>query len=769
MRNLIKIFTLFICFYFLSLNVFSQTPYFNIKVVDKSGNPIANATFEIVSSLSAKVLNFPVNNLGNGNYRIEVPGNNTTTNVKITATAPNYHITQTNYRIGGISEITLILWPQNSSSQSKESTQSTTSSFSGYYVPSSWKVQQKLELTGVRETTYWLGTLYVPYFIPPYVLGIGSVYYEDDIRKEVFDMASPNDKLTTGKIRKRLYRDLFYKILLQIDPELDEQLEKVTRQTSNAAKTVSNIDKTIDILKITKGLRKFKVVGSKASKVSAKLGPSLAIVEAVFNAQEAYSKAEIEMLLTYIALSAFQDTRIDLFQSQLDKLSDIDPLIKEGFKEARQKIEEQRKKEITDLINAARNAAVGGEVMKSVSKTVFSGLVGKAVISALGTGTSAGAIALFLPTAMIWQIGRTMNAREAEAIMVALTTFDRQIFQPLSVQMEQGSPSDRFFVEQMRQYSSTLFVKSANIWRLNTSDGNKIEAKRWVDRYPLFNIRLLDQLQKNIDNKITIYGGKETAITSSFNNNSNDNTDAMILVEGGWFDMGSNDGHSEEKPVHRVYVNSFYIGKYEVTLGEFKTFIDATGYKTDAEKDDVSYIRTGSVVKKQTGVNWRHDVKGSTQTELNNPVIHVSWNDAVAYAKWEGKRLPTEAEWEYAARGGNKNKGYKYSGSNNIDEVAWYTNNSGSKTHPVGQKKPNELGIYDMSGNVWEWCSDWYDENYYNKSPEKNPQGPSSGTYRVARGGSWNPIDGDCRAADRGGSTPTYRNNLVGFRLSQDK
>jgi formylglycine-generating enzyme required for sulfatase activity len=151
-------------------------------------------------------------------------------------------------------------------------------------------------------------------------------------------------------------------------------------------------------------------------------------------------------------------------------------------------------------------------------------------------------------------------------------------------------------------------------------------------------------------------------------------------------------------------------------------------------------------------------------------VENVSWHDANEYAKKVGKRLPTEAEWEYAARGGNKSKGYTYSGSNGIDAVGWYYDNSNSKTHPVTQKQPNELGLYDMSGNVWEWCSDWYGEESYSSSPQNNPQGPNSGSRRVLRGGSWPVSDYGCRVANRLRFDPDSGNDSFGFRLvlSQD-
>lgn len=157
----------------------------------------------------------------------------------------------------------------------------------------------------------------------------------------------------------------------------------------------------------------------------------------------------------------------------------------------------------------------------------------------------------------------------------------------------------------------------------------------------------------------------------------------------------------------------------------------------------------------------------------NSPVEKVSWNDVQEFiTKLNQKtganfRLPTEAEWEYAARGGNKSRGYKYSGSNNIGDVAWYIDNSGSKTHQVGTKAPNELGIYDMSGNVWEWCQDWYGS--YSSGSQTNPTGSSSGSYRVIRGGSWRNNARGCRVSNRDSYTPVNRGSNLGFRLAAGK
>ena len=159
----------------------------------------------------------------------------------------------------------------------------------------------------------------------------------------------------------------------------------------------------------------------------------------------------------------------------------------------------------------------------------------------------------------------------------------------------------------------------------------------------------------------------------------------------------------------------------------------------------------------------------------NCTVESVSWNDIQEFIQklnqktGKNYRLPTEAEWEYAAKGGNQSRGYTLSGSNTIDEVAWFFKNSGLRTNPVGQKQQNELGLYDMSGNVSEWCSDWYGSEYYQSSPSSNPKGASSGSYRVYRGGSWDLDARSCRVANRDRNAPDYRDNALGFRLVSPK
>ena len=212
----------------------------------------------------------------------------------------------------------------------------------------------------------------------------------------------------------------------------------------------------------------------------------------------------------------------------------------------------------------------------------------------------------------------------------------------------------------------------------------------------------------------------------------------MVRVAGGTFQMGSNDGLSKEKPVHSVTVSDFSIGETEVT-------------------QELWLAVMGSNPSQFTG-------------DLQLPVDSVNWNDCQAFIQklnsLTGRkfRLPTEAEWEYAARGGSKSRGYKYSGSNKCDKVAWFETNSRKKTHAVGMKSPNELGLYDMSGNVFEWCQDRYGS--YNDKAQTNPVGPSSGSERVYRGGCWYSVDLVCLVSTRFGGDTFGRYDTCGLRLA---
>jgi formylglycine-generating enzyme required for sulfatase activity len=242
----------------------------------------------------------------------------------------------------------------------------------------------------------------------------------------------------------------------------------------------------------------------------------------------------------------------------------------------------------------------------------------------------------------------------------------------------------------------------------------------------------------------------------------------FIPVPAGCFLMGNTfeDAYHIEMPVHEVCVDSFSISPFAVTRGEFKRFEAATGYRTDAEKHDGCHIFDGSSWKKEPAANWR--TPGFRQDD-DHPVVCISWNDAVAYARWlalknnRPYRLPTEAEWEYTARSGGKEE--RFAGGDDIDKVAWYASNSDNRTHSVGQKQPNSLGAYDMSGNVWQWVGDWYDSRYYRESPRNDPRGPESGTKRIFRGGSWFYDQRGARTTYRDFSSPEFSSSYLGFRL----
>lgn len=230
----------------------------------------------------------------------------------------------------------------------------------------------------------------------------------------------------------------------------------------------------------------------------------------------------------------------------------------------------------------------------------------------------------------------------------------------------------------------------------------------------------------------------------------------MVFVKGGAFRMGSNDGYDDEKPIHTVIVSDFYISKYEVTVAEYKAFCNETGRRMPSDPNKAWYEE--------------HDNATKWKWIDNHPIVKVTWYDAIAYCKWLSKKtgktytLPSEAQWEYAARGGAKSKGYKYSGSNNINVVAWYDETTYEKgLRPIGRLKANELGIHDMSGNAWEWCYDKY--GTYPSSTQKDPKGPSKGMYRVIRGGSWYYVSDMARVTARDGPLPHYTNYNYGFRL----
>jgi formylglycine-generating enzyme required for sulfatase activity len=230
----------------------------------------------------------------------------------------------------------------------------------------------------------------------------------------------------------------------------------------------------------------------------------------------------------------------------------------------------------------------------------------------------------------------------------------------------------------------------------------------------------------------------------------------MVRVEGGTFSMGSSNGDSDEKPVHSVTVRSFSMGKYEVTQAEYEAVMGTNPSNWKGANLPVERV------------SWLDAIEYCNKLSIKEglaPAYRGSGNDVVCNFFATGYRLPTEAEWEYAAKGGNKDyMTYEYAGGNNAGAVGWYDGNSGGQTHEVGTKVPNSLGLYDMSGNVWEWCWDWYTSGY-SATAQTDPTGAASGSDRVRRGGSWF-NDALClRSAYRGYDTPSGRYTNYGFRV----
>jgi formylglycine-generating enzyme required for sulfatase activity len=233
--------------------------------------------------------------------------------------------------------------------------------------------------------------------------------------------------------------------------------------------------------------------------------------------------------------------------------------------------------------------------------------------------------------------------------------------------------------------------------------------------------------------------------------------DRMVHVQGGTFQMGSIELRDYEKPVHRVTLSDFYISKYEVTQGEYKALMGKSPSNSSKGIGDNYPVNT---------VSWNEAVEycnALSRKEGLTPAYSGSGNNVSCNFNANGYRLPTEAEWEYAARGGQNSRNYNFAGSNNLENIAWHEDNSGSKTHPVGQKQANELGLYDMTGNVWEWCWDWYER--YSSGSQSDPEGSSSAAGRIRRGGSWLDSAVNSHLAYRNTSVPSYKHGRVGFRV----
>ncbi len=266
----------------------------------------------------------------------------------------------------------------------------------------------------------------------------------------------------------------------------------------------------------------------------------------------------------------------------------------------------------------------------------------------------------------------------------------------------------------------------------------------------------------------------------------------MVMIPAGSFDMGGSGGGDDELPVHKVTIATpFYLGRYEVTVEQFRRFVEETGYATDAEKGTgfqgaFGWDRDTMEFKMNDKYSWRNT--GFAQAD-SHPVVNVSWNDAMEFCKWLGNkdgkrcRLPTEAEWEYACRAGTTTRYYhgddvegvaKVGNVADADFEAQYPELKGvikasdgyAYTSPAGTFSPNPFGLYDMHGNVWEWCADWYDLEYYAMSLTDDPMGPGTGEERVYRGGGWFNCARGFRSSSRSAGPPDNRHLTLGFRVA---
>ena len=241
----------------------------------------------------------------------------------------------------------------------------------------------------------------------------------------------------------------------------------------------------------------------------------------------------------------------------------------------------------------------------------------------------------------------------------------------------------------------------------------------------------------------------------------------MVYLPGGTFSMGDSQGigRGDERPVHDVTLDAFSIGRYPVTVADYMRFVLAT------KGNYPEWLEEGSKYHIETGTDDYYRRVGMSLDNLKHPVVGISWGNAVAYCEWLSEQtgwrysLPSEAEWEYACRAGSDTRYCFGDNERQLDEYAWYSGNAGRKTHPIGEKLPNQWQLFDMHGNVWEWMRDWYGS--YSKEAQRNPSGPETGSNRVIRGGGWSYVAVYCRSAYRGRLNPGGRRSSLGFRLAR--
>jgi formylglycine-generating enzyme required for sulfatase activity len=247
----------------------------------------------------------------------------------------------------------------------------------------------------------------------------------------------------------------------------------------------------------------------------------------------------------------------------------------------------------------------------------------------------------------------------------------------------------------------------------------------------------------------------------------------FVKMDGGHYKRGSEIGNADERPIRRIYLNAFYISKYEISNQQYCHFLNQCSISFDSLSMYIDLQeRTDNG---ETGIFYDSTTFQVLKKNENLPVTYVSWFGAKAYCDFYGYRLPTEAEWEYAAKGGRRSlvgklfsRVFIYSGGDVPDSVAWYRGNSDGKPHPIGIKQPNASGIYDMSGNVDEWCNDWYLSNYYTISENENPLGPAMAQFKVIRGGSWYNNEDKLTVTNRRATNPENKKSTIGFRVVLD-
>jgi len=350
-----------------------------------------------------------------------------------------------------------------------------------------------------------------------------------------------------------------------------------------------------------------------------------------------------------------------------------------------------------------------------------------------------------------------------------------------------------YFIENelvaMEICSSASFPSS-----LNLSGHNTIKVE--IDNVSIWDIS--DQSGKLLESFLTSATPQPASTTTSDSGLGIDSSIVrendgmtMMYIPAGEFEMGSSADDSllecskyregcnrawfnDEDPVHNILLDSYWIDNTEITNSMFRQFIEATSYQTEAEKKGNSVVFTSSGSKEIDGANWQNPEGPNSSIDefLYNPVVHISWSDANAYCDWSGARLPTEAEWEKAARGGIENKFYPWGDKPPTCQIGADNGAQFGSCHEitnVGTFSPNGYGVHDMAGNLWEWTSDWYDFSYYSYSPYTNPLGPSTGSTRVLRGGSWINYEYSLLVAGREGKIPSTTNYEIGFRCAKDK